>query len=494
MNAKLADRLTQEVVDDWMHRLAVIRQRMLERGDAQHAEKLWQLIAKVKAREFTIGFCGHFSAGKSSMINELWNEDLLPSSPIPASANTVKVKAGEPWARVYFKDRNPIHMDFPYDIAKIKAYCLDGEEAASVEISHPSEYFPKRVAILDTPGIDSTDDAHRAATASQLHLADVVFYVMDYNHVQSEVNFHFAKGIQEQGKPLYFVINQIDKHNESELPFDAFQQSVEMALEHWNVEPDGIFYTSLVQQSEYNELPKLKQLIKSLIAQKDRHLISSIQKAAALMIEEHLKWLKAQHAEEMASSDSAMKHLSAEERQRAKQEYESALRRKTEIEGMVETFEKGLKEEIESILNNAILMPFETRELAKQYLEAMEEKFKVGFLFSRNKTEEERTRRTNAFYANFLEKVTAQLDWHVKHGLVDLAKRHGINNDALFSAIYNETIDIPVSILSEQRKTGALVSGDYLLKYTEDVAHAAKNIYRSFSDEKIGRASCRERV
>ncbi|WP_397351469.1 dynamin family protein [Paenibacillus larvae] len=56
--------------------------------------------------------------------------------------------------------------------------------------------------MLDTPGIDSTDDAHHRATESALHLADVVFYVMDYNHVQSEVNLTFAKQMQERGNPF----------------------------------------------------------------------------------------------------------------------------------------------------------------------------------------------------------------------------------------------------------------------------------------------------
>lgn len=29
--------------------------------------------------------------------------------------------------------------------------------------------------LVDTPGIDSTDDAHQLATESTLHLADVIF-------------------------------------------------------------------------------------------------------------------------------------------------------------------------------------------------------------------------------------------------------------------------------------------------------------------------------
>ena len=73
---------------------------------------------------------------------------------------------------------------------------------------------------MDTPGIDSTDDAHRVSTESALHLADVVFYIMDYNHVQSEVNFLFTRELIEANKPMYLIINMIDKHDEKELSFD----------------------------------------------------------------------------------------------------------------------------------------------------------------------------------------------------------------------------------------------------------------------------------
>lgn len=53
---------------------------------------------------------------------------------------------------------------------------------------------------------------------------------MDYNHVQSELNFLFTKELTEAGKELYLVINQIDKHREEELSFESFRASVEQSL------------------------------------------------------------------------------------------------------------------------------------------------------------------------------------------------------------------------------------------------------------------------
>ncbi len=93
-----------------------------------------------------------------------------------------------------------------------------------VEIARSDSLLPNGVTVMDTPGVDSTDDAHRVSTESALHLADIVFYVMDYNHVQSELNFMYTKNLLKHGVKLYLIINQIDKHNEAELSFDQFRQ------------------------------------------------------------------------------------------------------------------------------------------------------------------------------------------------------------------------------------------------------------------------------
>ena len=60
--------------------------------DEDRFKKTALFAKKLIDKEYTIGFAGHFSAGKSSMINALTGEDLLPSSPIPTSANIVKVR------------------------------------------------------------------------------------------------------------------------------------------------------------------------------------------------------------------------------------------------------------------------------------------------------------------------------------------------------------------------------------------------------------------
>ena len=49
-------------------------------GDIERAEKTEALLKKLLNHEYIIAFCGHFSAGKSTMINSLLGENVLPSS------------------------------------------------------------------------------------------------------------------------------------------------------------------------------------------------------------------------------------------------------------------------------------------------------------------------------------------------------------------------------------------------------------------------------
>lgn len=54
-----------------------------------------QMIKKVYLNHYTMTFVGHFSAGKSTVINRLIGQDILPSSPVPTTSNTALVTIAE---------------------------------------------------------------------------------------------------------------------------------------------------------------------------------------------------------------------------------------------------------------------------------------------------------------------------------------------------------------------------------------------------------------
>ncbi|ARA96869.1 MULTISPECIES: dynamin family protein [Geobacillus] len=463
----------------WLAKMIEMYEQLQTTGDKENANKVKQLMEKMAAGELIVAFCGHFSAGKSSLINALLGEPLLPSSPIPTSANLVKVKAGRDYVRVFYHRDAPVEYEPPYDPELIRAQCRDGETIEWIEISRETDAIPPGVAILDTPGIDSTDDAHRLATESALHLADVVFYVMDYNHVQAELNFQFTKQLTDEGKTVYLIINQIDKHREDELPFAAFRDSAARAFRSWGVEAAGLFFLSLkAPDHPHNEWHELSACLRQLFADKDEWLVRGAEAGLKRIADRHIEQLCTRHEpleqemrmqlQKLGGADdeaAAMEELGRLETELAK--WQTAPKR------VEETF----RTELEHVLQNAYLMPFETRARAEAYLQAMRPDFKVGWWFAKAKTEEERQRRFAAFYESVKAQAEAQIEWHVRQLLLRVGNEWNADR-AWLGKCQQWTVEWEATLLASLVKQGADTSGAALLNYTDEVAAALKKCYR----------------
>lgn len=460
---------------DLMARITAMHSFFEKNGDEVSAERARDLAVKLNNREFSIAFCGHFSAGKSSMINKIAGEDLLAASPIPTSANLVRIKNGDDYAKILLTNGEAKLYPAPYDYEKIKSYSKDGEKIRTVEISNGKISFPENIVIMDTPGIDSTDDAHRIATESAMHLADIVFYVMDYNHVQSELNFLFTRELTLAGKELYLIINQVDKHQDQELSFAAFKDGVKESFASWGVEPERIFYTSLKHEDHpYNQFQDVKAFLNEIIAQSDAQLPVSVYQSLNKLAGEHLIYIEENRADEYERLEQKLSELTQDEHPLINENYSKILKQLDELRSETEKVELELNEKIEDILKNAYLMPFQTRELAEKYIESRQRDFKVGLFFAKQKTEQERQERLTRFFADFKEKIKAQIDWHMKEMLQSELKALQVNNSALLASVQSYEVTMEASVLADLVKEGARLSGDYVLQYTNEAANAAK--------------------
>src|SRR5690625_5272300 len=108
----------------------------------------------------------------------------------------------------------------------IKDFCMDKSNIQLIELSTTNKVLPDRLTLIDTPGIDAADDYDRQLTEASLHLTDILFYMMDYNHVQSEVNLLFLQQLQAYNIPFYIIINQIDKHSPDEITFTEYKSLI----------------------------------------------------------------------------------------------------------------------------------------------------------------------------------------------------------------------------------------------------------------------------
>ncbi|EJR60150.1 hypothetical protein IIO_03509 [Bacillus cereus VD115] len=468
--------MTNIVQTNGMKKLVCFYEEWQKHGDAENSLKLFEVIQKYKQEQLMIAFCGHFSAGKSTMMNHLYKEQLLPTSPIPTSANVVKIEKGLDRVVVTVKSGEQYEYDGAYSAEELKQICKDGDEVIGVHIYRNDAPIPEGVMLVDTPGIDSTDDAHQLATESTLHLADIIFYMMDYNHVQSEVNLQFVKELKQRNKTVYLVVNQIDKHKENELSFVNYKDSVKQSFSNWDIEVDGVYYTSLrMMNHPHNEIGNLESLISSIMEEKEQYVRTGMERETEYLLGEHFSFILSENEKDLLKYEEELASpLSILEVVEKKEELTETKKREASKESHVKNeFIKGLQ----AILDNAYLMPFEMRELANAYLETKLTKFKVGLLFAKGKTEQEKQRRVDAFYSALQKTVETQLDFHVKEFIVAFLKEEGLFTEEIGKDIYALEIAFGPELLGEVIKQGAGFTGDYLLLYTADVANELKKRY-----------------
>lgn len=441
-----------------------LEQALLAMGHDAIAEKAAELAAKGRSDDVVFAFCGHFSAGKSSLINELCGAKLLPSSPIPTSANIVSIRSGPTEEAVLaYRDGRRTRVS----IEDAPRYAKDGEAVESVELRAPIPLLGDRAVLLDTPGVDSTDDLHRQATEAALHLADLVFYVMDYNHVLSETNMEFAKRLSDSGKPLILIVNQIDKHREQELSFQAFRSGVDQSFRSWGVFPAAYFYTSLrAPEHPGNELRRLKAAVASLARTGSGIAEAGLARAAVELAEEGARAVRARNE---ARRSELARRAEGEDRQAA-QRYEELSRIFAERAGVRERVAERLKAEAGAIGDNANVTPSTTRDLALKYLESIQPGFRVGLLFAAKKTEEERKSRLQAFQADFSEHVEARLVFHVQEAVRKAAFDLGLDDAAAAFAQEAVVVDTSAERLASLVRPGAAATGEYTLNYAKDIA------------------------
>ncbi|MGF9699219.1 dynamin family protein [Paenibacillus sp. MABNR03] len=460
--------------------LLSLREAMEQTEDHTAVQALTDLMSKAEMKQLTIAFCGHFSAGKSSLINSLCGKRVLPSSPVPTSANVVSIRNGAPRALIYTAaNESADNQAAPLEVSpeQLEEYCKNGGAYRSIEVWDDIPLLADDAVLLDTPGVDSTDRGHGLATHSALHLADVVFYVMDYNHVQSESNLSFAKSLSDWGKPLFLIVNQIDKHRERELAFDEYVKGVEAIFDAWEVRYDGLLFTSLRdKEHRYNQWHVLPDLIQHMMKEKEALIQHSLASSASHITEQHL----IRQAEQREDEESALlEEIGGREGlDRLERDLDKLKAEEEELRKKPAREREKFRAELEPLLANANLTPADIRTSASAYLESRKPGFRVGLLFSGGKTEQEKQRRAAELVKMLQDQTSGQVEVHIRTMLRKLGESHQLWSPEWEQALNAELPVLDEALLEMKRSASAEVSPEYVLQFSKEVRGEIEARYR----------------
>ncbi|RYL90997.1 hypothetical protein EWI07_11015 [Sporolactobacillus sp. THM7-4] len=463
----------------WMIKMGLLYQAFKEHGDKENAGKLREWYKKTAIdQNRTLAFCGHFSAGKSSLLNKIMQNRMLPSSPIPTSGNLVCIKSGAPSVRLETHDGETVTLPEHYPLEKLHDLLKNSDSISRIDVQIDSA-LPHGVELLDTPGVDSTDERHRRATHDALYLADTVFYVTDYNHVLSDINFNFMKTLDRLGKPFYLIVNQIDKHNDKEGTFASFKAHIDNVLKNEHLHPEKVFYLSLVKEDlSNNDLFTFLNFLKERTDDTGTSVFDQkiILKGLQALTGEHRLFLKDQFDRFLEQ-----KHIDTVPDDATLQKWTDDVQRlQSEAARLAEQERSWLDRaagRLTRAIESAILMPYEVREAARFYLASLDRQFKMGLFSTRKKIENERARRLNLFFENY-QKQEQTLEWAVKDTLVRICRDTEMINESdigLFSGLSED--DLKQAITAPL--TGSIETNSaYLMHYADKVADLTKQKMR----------------
>lgn len=175
------------------------------------------LMTKLRSRQYTVAVIGEFNRGKSSLINALLGVSVLPADVVPTTATINRVVySTEPYAKLHM--RSGQEEKIPLAMLAGRVTKLNGEAASAAqrvkeaEIGYPTVFCQNNVAILDTPGLNESEEMN-ALTLESAAQADALIYTI---HAQMPFSISEAEAVcrlleSPNIRHILFTVGFIDK-------------------------------------------------------------------------------------------------------------------------------------------------------------------------------------------------------------------------------------------------------------------------------------------
>ena len=176
-------------------------------------EKLLSLEQKLVSNQLHLAVLGQMKRGKSSFINALLGDEILPTGVLPVTAVITEIKYGPaPDAAVIYTtgQREKVQLNTLADYITESGNPGNKKQVASVEIGYPSPFLESGIILIDTPGIGSTKAHNTRTTESYLQHVDAGIVVLSVDPPITEVESHFIRNIREDIPKLFFILNKTD--------------------------------------------------------------------------------------------------------------------------------------------------------------------------------------------------------------------------------------------------------------------------------------------
>ena len=199
-----------------LQRLADLAESFAAEPLAADARSLAERIAEGR---FYVACVGQFKRGKSTLLDALIEEAVLPTGVIPVTTVPTVIRYGQHrTARVQMADRvwTTIAVEEVGQYVSEEHNPENAKGTTGVEIFVPSPLLASGMCFVDTPGLGSVFSGNTAATHDFIPHIDAAIVVIGADPPISGEELAIVETVAKQVTDLLFVLNKADRVTEKE--------------------------------------------------------------------------------------------------------------------------------------------------------------------------------------------------------------------------------------------------------------------------------------
>jgi len=174
---------------------------------------------RIAEGRFYVACVGQFKRGKSTLLNALIGDSILPSGVVPVTAVPTILRFGQPYgARVRLQGGGwaEIAVDEIGQYVSEENNPQNRKGVAGLEVFVPSPLLSEGMCFVDTPGLGSVFEDNTAATHAFLPHIDAAVAVIGADPPISGDELNLVETVSNQVPQILFVLNKADRVTEAE--------------------------------------------------------------------------------------------------------------------------------------------------------------------------------------------------------------------------------------------------------------------------------------
>jgi GTP-binding protein EngB required for normal cell division len=194
--------------------LGKIEQVVTERGLVEFRSTIAGITDRLEDQSLEIAVFGRVSAGKSSLLNAILSEEILPVGVTPITSVPTRIRYGEiAQLTVWYAERRlpeTLKIGQLAEVASEKGNPQNEKRVTRIIVDLPSARLRKGITFVDTPGLGSLATSGASETLAYLPNCDLGLVLIDAGSTLTQEDLQTIQALQDASISVQVLLSKAD--------------------------------------------------------------------------------------------------------------------------------------------------------------------------------------------------------------------------------------------------------------------------------------------